>query len=139
MISTRGNTTTDSVRLNQLRDFGEVMCLALTVLGGLALFNGHAWAMLFFLFALFFLAGALFWPRYLERPENYWMAFAERLSAVVTVILVTFFFYLVLTPFGLMLRALGKDLLELAPESRSLSYWCAIEPDGPGSRHYRPF
>jgi hypothetical protein len=45
----------------------------------------------------------------------------------------------VLTPFGLLLRLMGKDLLDLRVDPDRESYWIPAEPDGPATRPYKPY
>jgi hypothetical protein len=48
----------------------------------------------------------------------------------------TVFFLLVLTPMGLFLRCLGKDLLRLKRPRDASSYWLAAKPPGPFDRQF---
>ena len=52
-----------------------------------------------------------------------WMKVAQALSFVMTRVILTVFFYLVLTPFALVLRLLGKRLLDTAWRDGRASYW----------------
>jgi hypothetical protein len=47
------------------------------------------------------------------------------LGLVVSTVLLTLFFYLVVTPIGLLARASGKDFLSRRLERESRSYWIA--------------
>src|SRR5438874_6970335 len=55
----------------------------------------------------------LIWPRSLKWVYIGWMSLALVLGLVVSSVLLTVFFYLVVTPIGLLARAVGKDFLSL--------------------------
>jgi len=52
-----------------------------------------------------------------------WMAFAFVLGWINTRILLGIFYYLILTPIGLLLRVTGKDLLDKKIDHSAKSYW----------------
>ena len=52
-----------------------------------------------------------------------WMKFAELLSWVMTRVLLSLFFYLILTPAGFVMRVLGKAPLDLAWKDGKPTYW----------------
>jgi hypothetical protein len=59
--------------------------------------------------------------------------------AVITYVVLCVAFYLVITPIGLLLRVMGKDLLEKKVPSDQESYWVAVEADGPATRPEKPY
>jgi hypothetical protein len=52
-----------------------------------------------------------------------WMRFAYVLGWINTRVLLGIFFYLVLTPVGLVLRMMGKDLLDSKVDRQAVTYW----------------
>ena len=56
-----------------------------------------------------------------------WMSLALVLGLVVSTILLTLFFYLVITPMGLVARLVGKDFLSLKLNPAESSYWIRRE------------
>ena len=52
-----------------------------------------------------------------------WMKFAIVLGWINTRLLLGIFFYLVLTPIGLVLKLSGKDLLDRKIDRQAVSYW----------------
>lgn len=63
-----------------------------------------------------------FFPLWL-RLFRLWMKLAEVMSRVMTRILLSVFFYLVLTPIALLMRVLGKAPLDLAWKDGKPTYW----------------
>jgi len=86
---------------------------------------------------LFFVLGIAL-PRALAPVEWVWMKFAHYLGIVMTFVLVTLTFFLVITPVGLFIR-LGKDSLGLKFDRRAATYWAPVEKDGPTSRPDKPY
>lgn len=57
-----------------------------------------------------------------------WMKFAFALGWLNTRILLTVFYYLVITPIGLVIRLTGKDLLSRKLDRNAPSYWIRRAP-----------
>jgi hypothetical protein len=62
-------------------------------------------------------------PKILKPVYLGWMAMALVLGLVVSTVILTLFFFLVMTPIGLMARLLGKDFLSLKLDRAASSYW----------------
>lgn len=65
----------------------------------------------------------LVWPRRLKWVYVAWMGLGLVLGHVVSTVLLVLIFYLVVTPLGLLARALGKDFLDRKWDAQSPSYW----------------
>ena len=64
-----------------------------------------------------------------------WMGLALVLGFVMTRVVLTLVFYVVLTPTGLLLRAFGKDPMHRHPEPEAPSYWISrTDEDRPPER-----
>jgi hypothetical protein len=123
----------------ELRKFGIVMMIPLGIIGGILFWKGKSAALYFFILAGFFLVSGLFLPKILSPIERIWMKIAEILSAVMTRVILILTFYFVITPIGLILRLMGKDLLQMKFEPERKSYWEAVEEDGPCGRPDKPY
>ena len=62
-------------------------------------------------------------PRILKWVYLAWMAVAVVLGFVVSNVLLTLFFFLVMLPIGLIARLAGKDFLSLKLDRAAKSYW----------------
>lgn len=123
----------------ELRKFGLIMAFPLFVITGILYWRQKP-AMLYFLaVAGFFLLSGLFLPKILAPIEKIWMRIAEFLSIIMTKVILTSTFYVVITPVALFLRLIGKDVLEKKFDSNQTSYWVPVEPDGPCSRPEKPY
>ena len=131
-------STTPKTR-SELRKFGLVMTVPLALIAGYLWWAGSsAWPYLAGAGAFFLLSGLLL-PQILRPIEVAWMKLAEVLSAVMTRVILTLAYFLVMTPFGIVLRLMGKDLLKLKIEPERDSYWLPVEVDGPGTRPDKPY
>jgi hypothetical protein len=70
--------------------------------------------------------GFLF-PKALKHVYIAWMSLAIVLGFVVSNIILTLFFFLVITPIGLTARLLGKDFLRLKIDRETPTYWIRRE------------
>jgi len=123
----------------ELRKFGLVMTVPLAIIGGLLLWKDRPAAPYFLYLASFFFISSLIVPVILMPIEKAWMALARVLSIVVTYILLILTFIIIVTPMGLFLRLIGKDLLSMKLTSNPGSYWVKVDPDGPCSRVDKPY
>jgi hypothetical protein len=73
----------------------------------------------------FFLSASVMFPPVLSPVRTVWMGLALVLGAVMSRVVLSVFFYLVLTPMGLVLRMMGRDLMDRKISRDSGSYWKA--------------
>lgn len=66
-------------------------------------------------------------PRALKWIYVAWMSVAFGLGFIMAHVILTFFFYLVMTPIGLVARLTGKDFLSLKLDQTARSYWLPRE------------
>ncbi len=123
----------------KLREFGEVMALAFSILSVLLFYRGKPLAPYFALVSSTFLFFGLFYPRLLAPLEKAWMAFSEKLSIVMTFLILLLTFFLVITPLAIFLRLVRKDLLQMRLQPAGDSYWNNVEKNGPQTRPFVPY
>jgi len=117
------------------RNFGIVFAVFLCVIALGPLVHGGAirwWALAV---AACFLACAVFAPQWLKPFNLLWFKFGLVLHHVINPIVMGAIYYGAVVPMGLVLRAMGKDLLRLKRDEKAASYWIPREPSGspPGS------
>jgi hypothetical protein len=76
-----------------------------------------------------------FAPRFLVIPRKLWMKLAEVMAFVSSRIILAIVFFLVLTPIGLVKRAMGWDPLQRRGGSRD-SFWQPYPARQQDSKHY---
>lgn len=113
----------------EIRNFGLLFALLALLAGVWFLWKGWGgWEWLAGLAGFFLLTGLA--VRSVLRPVYIgWMYFAQVLAWVNTRVILTLFFYLVMTPVGLALRLLGKDPMHRRPDPEGASYWIIRTPE----------
>jgi hypothetical protein len=108
-----------------LRRFGFTVGLVILFLGGLLLWRnrGAGWPLISIGTLLVLAAGLA--PLALKWIHGPWMIAALALGWIVTRVLLTIVFFLVVTPIGLLQRLLGKRAIEVAFRADAASYWQA--------------
>lgn len=114
-----------------MRLFGVIMLGGFGILGGLLLWgwsrDGGSWrlyggSLLVSLGVLIFLWSVVS-PATLGPVYRGWMAFGMKLGTIVSSILLTVAYFLVVTPVGLLMRLTGTDPLDRAVHREARTYW----------------
>jgi len=105
-----------------LRKFGLMVGGVLLLLGMWFVFRHKPWHPWFWVPGTILVVAGTVAPKALKHVYLAWMTLAFVLGFVVSTVLLTVFFYVVVTPVGLMARIFGKDFLE-RKWSRAPSYW----------------
>ena len=129
----------ERTKTQRLRKFGLVMAVALALLGGFLLWRQRPAGPYVLYAGATFLVAAVALPGFLAPIEKAWMALAKVLQTVVTGVILVLTFFLVITPMGLIVRLVGKDLLGMKGDPEIDSYWVPTEPDGPQTRPDKPY
>lgn len=108
---------------SDLRKFGLIVGGVFILLGVLLLLR-HRSSYLAFCGAGALLATfGVIWPRALKYVYIAWMALAFTLGFVMSNVILTLFFFLFVTPIGLLARLFQKDFLARKWDKRAASYW----------------
>jgi hypothetical protein len=113
------------------RAFGLVFATVFGVIGLWPwLFGGHVriWSVAI---GAAFLVVALLWPAVLAPLNRIWTRFGLLLHRIVSPVVLGVMFFGVVTPMGLVMRALGKDPLRLRFDPAARTYWIERRPPGP--------
>ena len=110
-----------------LRKFGLAVGGVFLVLGLLFLLRHKArWPYFLWPGAALIVLGAVV-PRALKYIYIGWMSVAFVLGFIMARVILTLFFFLVITPIGLAARLMGKDFLSLKLGPNAASYWIPRE------------
>lgn len=124
----------ETVSTGSDRSFGLLMAAVFVVLTLLnAWDDGRAWPVLGVV-ALLFLMAALLVPAALNPLNRAWLKFGLLLHKLVSPIVMGVVFYGTVLPTGLVMRAMGKDLLRLKLQPEAGSYWIVRQPPGPAPK-----
>lgn len=132
-MPTASSQSYDDVTIGSERGFGIVFA-ALFLLIGLWPLTGsndpRIWSLAV---AGGFLLCSYVFPRVLSPLNKIWFQFGMLLFKVVSPLTMGLLFILTFVPTGLIMRALGKDLLRLRRDPEAETYWVPRDPDQPSS------
>lgn len=106
-----------------LRKFGLTVGGVFILLGILFLLRHRSSYSAFFSAGGLLMAFGIIWPRALKYVYIAWMALAFTLGFVMSNVILTLFFFLVVTPIGLLARLFQKDFLTRKWDKGNRSYW----------------
>ena len=84
---------------------------------------------IFFSIAIFFVIITILNLKLLGVLRNIWIKLGEYLGHIIAPIVMGIVFFLVITPIGLVLKLIGKDLLRLKFDETNNSYWIKRDKD----------
>jgi predicted membrane channel-forming protein YqfA (hemolysin III family) len=120
----------------ELRKFGITVGIALGIIA-MALFRLHRGSFRYALIAgLVLLILGVAAPIVLRPIQRPWMAFSIVMGFVMTNLLTGLFFFLMVTPIGLIMRLAKKDILELRLDPNRESYWTRRDNADPDIASY---
>jgi hypothetical protein len=120
----------DTSNRNEQRKFGALMAAAFALLGGirwalhgfplhpLPTLVGVLWAL-----ALAFAVACAVWPTALKPVFAAWMKLALAINWLVTHVILTLAFFVIMVPTACVLRLRGKDPLLRRWDSKATTYW----------------
>ena len=117
----------------ELRKFGLTVGGVFVLLGALFWLRHKPSAPYLLAPGLLLLVLGAVWPQALKYVYLGWMTLAFLLGFVVSNVLLTLLFFLVITPIGLVARLFGKDFLSLKLDRTATTYWIRRERRGPKS------
>ena len=105
-----------------LKSFGFTIGFLLLIIGAVLFCNSNELFVYFFSIGLIFICLSLIAPTVLKPGHKIWMTFAIIIGWVMTRIILSVLFYLIISTIGIFARLVGKDFLNLKSKSNE-SYW----------------
>jgi hypothetical protein len=127
----------DGVRIGSERAFGIVFAAVFALFGSLSVVRGSMYWLALYPVAGAFLIVAFVAPRMLAPLNQIWFRVGLAMHKIVSPAIMAVLFYLAVTPTGLIMRALGRDLIRLRRDPDALSYWIRRDPPGPSGDSMR--
>jgi hypothetical protein len=121
------------------RNFGVLFAVVSTLLAAHFHWNGTTILAVIIcgILALAFLLAALFAPDSLRRLNRAWHWFGIAVGRVVSPMVLGAIFFLLLTPIALVMRAFGRDALNLRGPRNVISCWVPRGRPGPDSASFK--
>ena len=105
------------------RGFGLVFAAVFVVIGLYPVLQDQDIKLWAFIIALIFLFFGIFLPKALIVPNKLWFKFGILLGAIVSPIIMGIIFFLAVIPTGIIMRLIGKDILNQKIKKSVKSYW----------------
>ena len=105
------------------RNFGLVFAAVFVIIGLYPILQGQNIRLWAFIIALIFLFFGIFLPKALIVPNKLWFKFGILLGAIVSPIIMGIIFFLAVIPTGIIMRLIGKDILNQKIKKSVKSYW----------------
>ena len=126
----------DDVKIGSNRSFGIVFFVVFLIIATYPLINGDELRLWSLIISIIFLFLGLINSKILNPFNKLWFKFGIFLGKIISPLVMGIIFFLVVTPIGLLMRLLNKDLLNLRFNNNS-SYW--IEKNEPKSKMKNQF
>ena len=126
----------NTIKIGSNRSFGIVFFVVFLVISFFPIIKGNDIRIWSLLVSLTFLILGLINSNVLSPLNKLWFKFGLLLGNFISPIVMGFVFFLVVTPIGLFMRLIGKDLLNLNKKNVK-SYW--IDKTGPKSKMKNQF
>ena len=125
------------IKINSNRNFGLVFFFVFLIISLWPLTSGGSIRIWAAIISVVFLILGLMNSRLLTPLNKLWFKFGTILGVVIAPIVMGIIFFLVITPTGLIMNIMGKDLLNKRYSKKKESYW--IERDKPIGTMKRQF
>ena len=116
-------TRNSKIKIGSNRNFGIVFFIVFLVVSLWPLTYGDPIRIWSAIISLVFLILGLMKSKLLTPLNLLWFKFAIILGAILAPIFMGFVFFLVITPIGLLMRIMGKDLLNKKYDKKKETYW----------------
>ena len=126
----------DEIKLGSNRSFGIVFFIVFVLIAIYPIINQEEVRLWSLIISFLFLFLGLLNSKILTPLNKLWFKFGILLGKIISPIIMGIIFFLVVTPIGLLMRLLGKDLINLKYNNNK-SYW--IEKKGPKSKMKNQF
>ena len=126
----------DEIKIGSNRSFGIVFFFVFLLIAVYPLIKNQDIRLWSLTVSVVFLLLIIFNSKILNPLNKLWFKFGIFLGKIVSPLIMGIIFFLVVTPIGLLMRLLGKDLLNLKFNNNK-SYW--IDKDGPKSKMKNQF
>ena len=126
----------DDIKISSNRSFGIVFFIVFLLIALYPLTYNQDLRIWSVIISIIFLVLGLFNSKILTPLNKLWFKFGIFLGKIISPIIMGIIFFLVVTPIGILMRLLGKDLINLKYNNNK-SYW--IEKKGPKSKMKNQF
>ena len=125
----------DKIKLPTNRNFGIVFCIVFFIIAIFPLLNQNDIRYWSLIISIIFLFLAVIKSEILTPFNKIWFKFGILLGKIISPIVMGVIFFFVITPIGIFMRLIGKDILNLK-KTKNQSYWNKKESTGSMKRQF---
>jgi len=111
------------IKIGSNRSFGLVFFVVFLIIGLWPLKNGSSINFWLIGISIIFLVLGLMNSKFLNPLNKLWFKFGIMLGAIIAPIVMSIVYFLVVTPIGLLMKIIGKDLLNIKYDKSKKTYW----------------
>ncbi len=126
----------DEVKIGSNKSFGVVFFIVFLIIGTYPLLSDNEVRLWSLIISIIFLILGLLNSKLLTPLNKIWFKFGILLGKIISPLVMGLIFFFVVTPTGILMRILNKDLLNLKFNKKT-TYW--IEKNGPKSKMKNQF
>ena len=126
----------NDIKISSNRSFGVVFFIVFLLIALYPVINNEEIRVWSLIVSLIFLVLGLLNSKILNPLNQIWFKFGVLLGRIISPLIMVIIFFFVVTPIGLIMRTLGKDILNLRYNTKK-TYW--IEKTGPKSKMKNQF
>ena len=113
----------NKIKISSNRNFGLVFFIVFLIVSLWPLTYGGSIRIWLVIISMVFLILGLMNSKLLTPLNKLWMKFGMILGAIISPVVMGIVFFLVVTPIGVILRIMGKDLLKKSYDKKKKTYW----------------
>ena len=126
----------DNIKIGSNRSFGVVFFIVFLLIALYPVIDNEEIRVWSLIVSLIFLVLGLLNSKILNPLNQIWFKFGVLLGRIISPLIMVIIFFFIVTPIGLIMRTLGKDILNLRYNTKK-TYW--IEKTGPKSKMKNQF
>ena len=116
-----------SVKMSSNRSFGLLFFIVFLAISLWPLISQEDLRLWAFIIAIIFFVLGILNSKFLTPLNKLWMKFGLFLGSIVAPLVMGIVYFMVVTPVGLIMRSLGKDLLRMKKSKSVATYWISRE------------
>ena len=116
-----------SIKMSSNRSFGLLFFIVFLAISLWPLISQEDLRLWAFILALIFFVLGILNSKFLTPLNKLWMKFGLLLGSIVAPLVMGIVYFMVVTPVGLIMRSLGKDLLRIKKSKSATTYWIGRE------------
>ena len=120
MFDNKSNIT---IEKSSEKSFGYIFTIFFIILGFYPLVKDQSILIWPIVIAIIIFAITIFFPKILILPNKIWLKFGMILGSVVAPIMMAIIFFITILPTGIIMKLLGKDILNIKKNKYKKSYW----------------